>query len=297
MIFTYKKSQSQFNWVFIILAGMVILAFFTNFTVKYIDLQNKKDNAKIVASIDNQLLSLQQSSSELQADIENMPTNYKFGCDNIEVGNFIPRQLNDKFVFGPKSVDTDLLIVYLRSWNYPFKITNFFYMSDKQPYYLIYNSDSERFVKDLDLPNRMNIQITKIIPIQKGKKIIFTKNPSGDAVQIVPRNGNWEEGYVYIENKKYPLFGLPSIYAVIFSDYYPCILDRTLEKYKEVLKVYQEKALMLTQLRNDCNYDQLYTRLKQIEGNIDKKEYDKFKDNVKLLIEQNKNLSPCPLIF
>jgi len=296
LIFTSKKSQGQFNWVFIILAGIIILAFFTNFTVKYIDLQNKKDNSKIAAGIDNQLLELQQGSSDLQTEIENVPTSYKFGCDTMDVGNY-QRLLLDKFVFGPKKVDTNLLVIYMLKWNYPFRIANFFYISDKQPYYLIYNSDSENFVRSLDLPSKMNIQVTSVMPIQKGKKIIFTKNPSGNEVQIIPKNGDWENGNVYIDNKKYPLFGLPSIYAVIFSDNYPCILDRTLEKYKVVLKVYQEKTLMLAQLKSNCNYDQIYARLKQMETNIDKKEYDKLKENVNLLIEQNKNLDPCPLIF
>ena len=80
------KSQSQFNWIFIIIAGAIILAFFVNFALKYKSLQEEKISVELLINLDNALFNLQASPFNT-FDVVNVPKDLEITCNNFKIGN------------------------------------------------------------------------------------------------------------------------------------------------------------------------------------------------------------------
>lgn len=283
-----KKAQMQFNWVFVIIAGVVILGFFVTFIVRYIDIQTMKENAQISSDLYNILYTLQKSSFRTELNVSlGVITDLNFSCDKLMVGNFAPASLKNEYVFSPKTMKTDILNVWMQSWKYPFKIANLFYISSKEKkYFILFDESSAGFVNNLSLP-AFNIQKTTTIPNIKDEntKVISFTSKNAD-VKIIPN----ENGNVIINGKTYPLFGLPLVYGAMFSDNYPCLLDKLLNKFLTIIEIYKTKADYLSLLKTDCDYSQLKFTLITLRDNIKNKKYDDIKKYVNILDEQNKNL-------
>src|SRR3989338_7107885 len=58
-----KGEGEQFNWIFVIVAGAIILGFFIMFTFKYIELQEKRQDVDTVRFLGGKVLS---ASSKLE---------------------------------------------------------------------------------------------------------------------------------------------------------------------------------------------------------------------------------------
>ena len=76
------KSQSELNWVFILIIGAIILAFFTAFAFKYKSLQDEKTSIEILNTMDNSLTSL-KTSPYATFDSINLPLDVQVTCNNL----------------------------------------------------------------------------------------------------------------------------------------------------------------------------------------------------------------------
>jgi len=288
----------QYNWAFVIIAGAVILAFFVSFTVKYIDIQNKKDSAMVASEIYNSLFALQKSSYQTETPIDLfLRTDLSFSCDKLEVGNFFSEALEKEFVFAPRSLFTDKIQVFMKSWKYPFKIANLFYLtSSEKKYYIIFDASSAEFVNSLEFPKNFNIIKTTTKPNlnDPNSRIISFTSQNAD-VKITPG----ENGYATINNKQYPVLGLPLVYGAIFSSDYPCILDRLLAKFSNMIDIYSAKVDYMSALNNNCDYSQLKRTLSLLNERIKSKDYVSINEYSRTLEEQNNNLlnSECQPLY
>ena len=241
----YKKAQGmQFNWIFVIIAGAIILAFFLMFTVKYTDLQNNKVSARIANSIESQLDSLK--TAEVSTTIENN-AEINFQCDKFYVNNFISKGLSEKLIFSPLIIKGNLL-AWTQEWNYPFSVTNVFY--------LIGVNDEYKYKTNIDgfggrIPDDFTVNFVN----------------SGQDVTITPSLDDPESGTVEINGEDYPYFGMAMAYGAIFSDDYKCLLGRSLTQLKSLAQVYSEKAKVLSV--PGCDYERIGQALRNFEGNID----------------------------
>ena len=293
-----RKGQMEFNWMFVIIAGAVILAFFVTFTMRYIDIQNKKDNAIVASDIYNALYGLQKSAYQTETPIDlYLKTDLKFSCKQVEVGNFFSQSLEKVFVFAPKEITTDKINVFLKPWKYPFKIASLFYLSaPNYKYYIVFDSTSSSFVKSLEFPKSFNIIKTASIPNIKdpNSKIISFTSKAGD-VQLTPS----ETGYAVINGKQYPVLGLPLLYAAMFSDNYPCVFDRLNQKFLDMIEIYKGKVDYMFSTNTNCDYSQLKNTLSKMEESIKNKNYDSLIELSRTLDEQNNNLlsSECNPLY
>jgi len=131
------KSQIQYNWIFVIIAGAVILAFFIGFSQKYIDLQNKRLAAKMAVDIDEALNSLRGSQVYEAIDL-GLKTNIDFDCNSFMINEYFSKGISEKLIFGPSRITGKTLLVWVQPWKYPYRVDNFFYTSgDNMKYYLI----------------------------------------------------------------------------------------------------------------------------------------------------------------
>ncbi len=279
-----KGDGEQFSWIFIIVAGSIILGFFVMFAFKYVALQSQKENAKLSSGIYNELYTLQKSGFKTETDIPLFTDKeITITCDKFQLGNFAPESLSREFIFSPSKMTTNKINLWMMGWDYPFRISNFFYLTSNEEYFLVYDSSSEEFVKSLRFPKNFNVKVTNV-ESSKGKNIYFKNSNKGVSI---PAN---ESGYLKIDGKQYPYFGLPMLYGAIFSDNYGCILDRALEKYRIIIDIYSEKAEMLASIKPICGYDSLKRDLLLLDKAVVSKDYEKIFDLSNKLSLENENL-------
>ena len=293
-----KKAQMEYNWAFVIIAGAVILGFFVAFTMRYIDIQNKKDNALVASEIYNALYGLQKSSYQTETPISLfLKTNLKFSCDEVEVGNFFSQSLEKEFVFAPKEMTTDKINVFLKPWKYPFKISNLFYLSSSNyKYYIVFDAASADFVNSLEFPKNFNIIKTTSFPnIRDPNARIISFTQKAADVQLDPS----ENGYATIAGKKYPVLGLPLVYAAMFSDNYGCVFERLNDKFLTLIQIYKEKVDYMSAMNKNCDYSQLKRTLSGMESSIQNKNYADLREKAGTLGGQNNNLlnSECNPLY
>ena len=83
-----KRGQGmQFNWIFVVVAGAIILAMFTGFAVKYVDLRESINDAEIGRGLDQIFLSAKSTAQYKTFDI-GREFDINFFCDE-SVNEFI----------------------------------------------------------------------------------------------------------------------------------------------------------------------------------------------------------------
>ena len=80
------KSQSELNWIFIIVAGAIILIFLTGFAFKYKSLQEEKTSIELVNTLDNTLTSLKSSPFNTCDEIS-LPFEVQVTCNDIKIND------------------------------------------------------------------------------------------------------------------------------------------------------------------------------------------------------------------
>lgn len=282
-----KKSQEQFSWIFVIIAGAIILSFFVMFGFKYIDLQTKKENALLTSSVYNSIYSLQKTEFSTEAEIDlTLKKDVKVACNSFSIGNYISKSLSDEFVFAPMKMQSNKLYIYMKTWDYPFRIANFFYLtSPERSYTVVYDSSSEEFVKSLYFPKNFNVKVTTSDDKRINNKIVYFYDTS-KGMSIEPK----EYGYLKINGKKYPFFGKSMIYGAIFTDNYECMLEKSLNKYKLLVDIYEGKAQLMFFLKPSCNYDRIKFDLSKLGKAIESRKYEDIFTLSKSIEGENKDI-------
>ena len=80
------KSQIEFNWIFIIIAGAIILTFFVTFAFKYKSVQEEKLSVDLLINLDKALYNL-QASPYATFDIIDIPKDLQITCDDLKIGD------------------------------------------------------------------------------------------------------------------------------------------------------------------------------------------------------------------
>jgi len=186
-------------------------------------------------------------------------------------------------IFSPSIIESDRLLAWTQSWEMPFKVCNFVYLTSPDiKYYLVYSNEAT----DADvvsylvstLPEGLNIQAgpaneVSSIPEEDNQiRLIFLNVPAQlptnlqsmqntqvsalvlNADTIEDLSKNTMEFYV----KKgpsfgsaegiYPAFGMPAVFGAIYTgDYelYECIMRKALLRMTLVAEVYDQRAIAL----------------------------------------------------
>ena len=122
-----KRGQGQqFNWIFIVFAGAIILFFFISFGVKYMNLKESQNNVEIAFGLDNMISGLRTTTL-----YKNYSTSFPFilnhSCNAIRVNHDYKLDMRDKIIFMPKEMEVDEIIVWTEAFEYPFLIDNLIY--------------------------------------------------------------------------------------------------------------------------------------------------------------------------
>lgn len=161
-----KKSQVQiqFHWIFVIVAGAIILLFF----VALVQKQKTSHEKKIFSEIKVDLTSIFTGAGASERTLHRIElpteTNIEFRCtldgysayniEGFESDEPIPTQI----LFAPDNVQGPRIYTWTIDWNFPFKVGDFLIVSsDNVRYIIVYDSSSEDLKEKIEdqLPDKL----------------------------------------------------------------------------------------------------------------------------------------------
>ena len=144
--------EVQFNWIFILIAGIVILGFFLSIVNKQKHIAEDQVSASIRINLGAVLTGT--SAASATASRINIPNiDIIYDCDGYIVGR--ADAIRTKTSFAPSLVKGPVIISWTRDWHMPFRVTNFLYITSPFVKYIFVN-DSAGVAEHIynALPNR-----------------------------------------------------------------------------------------------------------------------------------------------
>ncbi|MBA3064130.1 hypothetical protein FP803_01700, partial [Candidatus Woesearchaeota archaeon] len=118
----------QFNWVFILIAGVLILLFFGSLVFKGREASDTSIAGTILTNMQTILTGAEVSVRTInQIKIPNKEI--KFNCDKIFVGDIDDDITKNKIIFAPEVIKGRTLLTWALDWNAPYHVTNFLYLT------------------------------------------------------------------------------------------------------------------------------------------------------------------------
>ena len=276
----------QFNWIFILIVGAIILSFFITIAQK----QRSISEANIAQTIQTDLRAIFSGASvstETASVIEIPSSEILFDCEGFKVGKQMPVKF--PYAFSPSLIKSgrNTLSAWSYGWSVPYRVTNFLYITSPDIRYIIVDDDG-------DLAEKLD----EILPpnyIEKGgkKRLLMNKEKVTDASSIINDGNNYKikliyvnalgisnlhssfkdadisainimgdmnEGYIDFYEKTGPLIltkkpssgyiGKASLLGAVFSDNkdsYECSMNRALDRLKTVSEIYEKRTNKLSE--------------------------------------------------
>ena len=240
-----KKGEVYFNWIFIMIVGAIFLVFFAGFAVKYKDLQEKKNEIIILDNLNTALINLQSSSFVTSINV-NLPLDVNVACKNKDFIIFINEENKFDYILASKDKLKNKMYVWYQPYEIPFRVTNFYYLTDDEGVYL--QTDSVEWINNLILN----------IP-DSFKNKIHVNQGKGKRIDI---NGDLNSGVVTIDGTSNPYLGKEMLYAAIFSNNYTCFYGRVQDEIDNAVLIYKYKASLLS----GCGYNNLLSQFESIQS-------------------------------
>src|SRR3989344_4171560 len=229
-----KKGEAYFNWIFIMVVGVVFLTFFTGFAMKYKDLQEKKTEMILLNNIDTSFTNLQSSSFTTSTNLE-LPIEMNVNCNKNGYDFSIKGNNHVSYLLASEKNLKNKIYVWYQPYKVPFRLTEFYYLMDEER--LKINTNNVPLVNSLkeDMPEEFKSRISVY---------------DGSDLRI---EGDENQGTVLVEGKSIPYLGKEMLYATVFSSNYSCFYDNFVQRINTALSIYEKKSILLA--RNGCNYN------------------------------------------
>jgi hypothetical protein len=163
MRFSKKKSASieiQFNWIFVLIVGALILVFFINIS----SAQRKNADQKLAFDLTSKIDLIMSGALAIPKtgqifDMPNIPFNLE--CSAISTSG-VQKQFPDRIIFGPDVLKGKSLVIFSEDWTVPFKVTNFLYITTSNVRYIVVVDPTEvRYEEAEKFYNSLPDNITK----------------------------------------------------------------------------------------------------------------------------------------
>lgn len=141
--------EVQFNWIFILIIGAMILVFFGTLIYKQKNISETKTTHEILSKLDV-ILSETSSTTKTLKKIEmpNVEITFNYADGTYLVGGQ-RQELKGRFLFAPSVFSGDFIVAWTRSWNLGFDIVTFVYLtSPTVRYYLV--ADENEFAVEVN---------------------------------------------------------------------------------------------------------------------------------------------------
>jgi len=268
-----KKGQIeiQFNWIFIFIVGVIILIFFL-FVIRS---QTKSADIELAGDIIKNLDTVVKSA-QTTVDAEKiiaMPNvKISFICEpdtNIsfyDLGNGVKKDTPYDIIFSQEKLSGYELISWTQSWDVPFRIATFQYLTTKRAQFIIVN-DTGTFAEELNksLPKGMNklfinpndnivdnnYDYYKIIEFDGSKHTGDkpTKNVHKIIIHINSGQSTIDSyGTVKFDEPDVPIINFvkkASLFGAIFSedaDFYNCTMNKAFDRFEILMKLQHNRT-------------------------------------------------------
>jgi hypothetical protein len=157
----------QVNWIFVLIAGAVILAFFFGIVQKQRSLSEQKLSITLASQMDAIYAGAIESRGTAQPLSTPQP-GIAFSCSSVCECNFIigrkTTEFRDKLLFAPPIIKDGDAWVWASEWKMPFRTANFLMLSSPAvTYYIIYDAGSPLSEQ---LYRRLSKNLPKEIPMR-----------------------------------------------------------------------------------------------------------------------------------
>lgn len=278
-----KGFELQFHWIFIMIAGALILAFFFSIAHKQQTISREKLQLTLATDIENILTSALVSKGTAQR-IPSPPDGLSFSCTDLcectfSVGadcdaDYCSRDLGDVPLFAPPTIEQDI-IVWSLDLNLPYRATNLLYLTSPTiKYYLVHDNSpaSTQLLTQLakNIPPLItydNLTLTELTGLEeegyeRSTFVFLNVNPptlddsfrreEANAIKIDQQGiGFYAKDGTTLSLTNYLTYaGTPSLYAAMFSanpTMYQCGLKKAFVKLGTLAELYAQRALALEQ--------------------------------------------------
>jgi len=150
--------ELHFNWIFVLIAGAIIFAFFITIVNKQREFSEIKSSGTIITNLDSILTGAQVSTNTV--NLISMPkVDIGFDCNRYFIGP-VPKQTKGNVIFAPDLLKGREIITWALDWALPYSVTNFLYITDPQVRYIIVNNSKDLGQEIFDeLPKEMNKEL------------------------------------------------------------------------------------------------------------------------------------------
>jgi hypothetical protein len=280
-----KKAQmEQFNWIFVLVAGTIILVFFITIVQK----QKLISETKLAATLRTDISAILTGSGVTPdtTNILTMPkTAISFTCDQEDYSAFeiaktgVNKKTPFDVIFAPDLVKGPTLITWTKEFQLPFKVMNFLFLTDAQVRYVFVFDSGNQFAQEIfdDFPEEVNREYMSSATGALDKnnykvKFVFFDNfdstaaynfrnmPDKDVTAIKVSQEDIEfykkdedQGSVFISEGKIPYLSDTEnavIYGSIFSEdktFFECNIKKALKRLAVVAKIFADKETELEQ--------------------------------------------------
>lgn len=335
-------STPVFKYIFMLATGALILLFFIKFAADMTTTKQSISKTETGQIIDNSLTALTASEDQTETipqtqwpeDLE-LTIGKGATCGEFTTGTY--NQETSNIIFSATTLKDKQIQAWTKSWKYPFKTENFFYLTNKKTkYYLVYgqDQDTEKFVKSIDsaalptdtlehIPKQFMVesitanQIEQRLSEAKGKyefvKFIFfktqpPKNFKGKYTIIEYKECEEEKdddecrGRITSGQGETYFIGKEMMYGAILAEdleAYKCQQTRAIKRLNMMISIYKEKAKLLEQKTN-CDYASMRNTLEEMGKLTTNPDEEKLNIERKKLVEGNDRLgeeSECTQLF
>ncbi|MBI5398942.1 hypothetical protein HZB03_05755 [Candidatus Woesearchaeota archaeon] len=274
-----QETEQQFNWIFILIVGVLILAFFAYVVLK----QKAASEVKLAVTITKQLntiLTGAKLSSGAFQDIPIPETTIRFSCDDYFIGD-VSQRLGNRILFAPNFVEGNRIFTWTLDWNIPFKVSSFLYVTTPLVRYMLVPSAAEEsqhlakrlnstlpakinkeIIADIDLPNAVNLNDKRV-------RIILIQGLPAEPAPAIPQSlAGVEVSALVIDpvQKKVQFYeesgaglvstGSPmdylddaSLFGAIFTESrgeYECSMNKAYDRLNSAAKIYARKFVLIS---------------------------------------------------
>ena len=294
-----------FQYIFVAIAGIIILSFFVQSALRQSNISKEVGNIQTVNALEDNLRALEvatNANKEIQLAAKQGITVNKPVCGVLRVENS-PQIRTQEAIFSNTELKADKLKVWTVSWEYPYRIMNFFFLADGQTEYIVQGTgrlaeelvgiqrQREPYCDNFEfIPKIFNVKTNSYTP-QSGqvKKYVFINQeptvapaPTPEVLKIqtdgekCDEQGNREDSectgvvtfYKEEGQETTVFFGKAMLYGSIFAKdkkSYDCSLEAAFERMEKVTKVYEKRAekLFAKDMQDQLSPNPTYLRIKE----------------------------------
>jgi hypothetical protein len=286
---TDKKGIVEFNWIFVLIIGAVILFLAVFFVGKLIGTQRYASETELVNSFDILLnpfasiggmgtVTLAKTIQMAQTTQINQTCSTKdrritmYLRSESSTGKkwgewSLAKQIYNKYIFSNSFMQAKTFEVFSMPLNLPFRIDDLIFILDKD--YCFVDAPAE-VKSEIGMVNMSKLQFVNSQNDCKAGSTEVCFETSGCDIRVVGDCTTTDCNkfdYGYISKKgKLDYATTPMMYAAIFSDQkmYDCEMEMIKERLGNLIDIYRQKAIILA--NEGCKTDEIQTSLEKLKS-------------------------------